>query len=401
MDIKIKIDRKSVIACLFFSLLVIANSTIADRCGIISACEGIAYLFLFTIILLRIHGKKVYLIHHFFIVFVLFSVGLGLQNMNFATKVKLLFTMWTIGFIVYMGGRVFNRIEVFRSTAYAILFISIMIMVLSVVLGINMIGISEDYASNYSSIAFNGGIVVKNFFASTMLSSFIGIYIFRVYGKKYKRDFITLIILLTFIMLSGSRGTWVLLAFFILIANSLKIAQICKDKRIRHILIGMLICFLLYMFYVFYNNYVVNSYTYSLRLKGFLNYWNLVKDNLYYLFFGYADHMYVSGIDYNIMFKTIFGKDSSTEIAYLNILIKSGLCGMIGFVIIFIDYFKQIKVLDEKTKNIGLAILFSLTLSGFVETYLVSIHLVYGVYCYFILSGLCEMNKLNNKAMEE
>ena len=89
------------------------------------------------------------------------------------------------------------------------------------------------------------------------------------------------------------------------------------------------------------------------------------------------------------------GYDGSLEMAWLNILIKSGLLGVLAYAFIFIRMFKLAVKANDKVISVGImAITITLLASSLVEAYIQSIHCIYGMMSYMAVNGLygCDLN---------
>ena len=87
--------------------------------------------------------------------------------------------------------------------------------------------------------------------------------------------------------------------------------------------------------------------------------------------------------------RSTVGFDGSLEMAWLNILIKSGILGIISYIIIFVRMFWLQQKVKNKVISVGiLAILITLLGSSLVEAYIQSIHCIYAVMSYLVINSL-------------
>ena len=113
--------------------------------------------------------------------------------------------------------------------------------------------------------------------------------------------------------------------------------------------------------------------------------------------FGIASQLYDQNLNYVLQFRSIFGYDGTMEFALLDILVKNGILGLSGFVIIFVRNIKMaLQANNWEYKTACIAIMVMLLVSSLVETYIQSIHSPVGIYCYLAvggLAGLCNKEK--------
>lgn len=81
------------------------------------------------------------------------------------------------------------------------------------------------------SFGFNGGLQHKNYFGVTMVCCFIAYYLSNRYSKKASNSLILMVVTLTLLLASNSRGSWMLLGVFLILKNFDKFKIISKRQR--------------------------------------------------------------------------------------------------------------------------------------------------------------------------
>lgn len=330
------------------------------------------------------------------VVAVLFSIGLMFQNLSASKTVLLLFTMYFIVLASLMADNYLNSLSLIRLASIAVFVGSIF------VIGLTIFNEGDLVEKGYGLFpyGFNGGVVYKNYFGGNMLCVIIGILL---YGQCYSFKHFDVIVLLCAglgLLFSGSQGAMLLLGFFVGAVFILKRFQV-QTPVVRQLKILFIPIFLL-CFVLAFSIIALNSETYLYRFRGFLNYLTTFGSDLEIMLLGNASMAYADGASYVINVRQATGFDGSLEFAYLDILIKNGIIGLVGFIVIFLRYFFSFKQSSSKLKPFAIALLLTLLLSGMVETYIQSVHAVFGVYCYLVLSGLCgNMNEGFDKRQQK
>ncbi len=327
--------------------------------------------------------KRKYLNRNVFILSILFAVGILVQSLTWLTKFSLIFTMIVIVFsaIIFEGFLV--SFKDIRNLSYAILYGVVVSFVLAIGTGTGLFDGSE------GTLGFNGGILFKNYFGSDVLAVFIGLFLNAKYGCKYRFDKYVMVICVILIFLSMSKGA-IMLFFFFLFAFSLdKVRKIKRGQRNKILFIIVIVVMISSVF--FYVNYAMNIDTYMYRIRGLLNYLDYYEEHIYYMIFGSAEMAYEKDVPYVDAIRSTVGWDGTLEFAWLNILIKNGLLGVVGYIIIFVRAYNVMffKTNDWSLRTPYFAITTICMLSSFVEPYIQSIHAVFGVYCYLIMASLC------------
>lgn len=228
-------------------------------------------------------------------------------------------------------------------------------------------------------ILYVSGFQVKNYCGGIWMLLFVLNYIYfkRTNRINTKRSVYTLCAISIFLILSGSKGACVLCVLFVLGVNYNKIVSLKKEqKKVFGVIFGAI---LILMAIYLYNNILINIKTYAYRMRGFQNLLDYMLDDSKRLMFGISDIAYAdNGNTYVNNIRSFLGWEASVEMAHVNILIKNGLLGVFPYIMIYKSYISEKKYLNSVDKSILLALIILMLISGFVETYIVSIHYVVG-----------------------
>ena len=387
---KRSISLKSISIFVSLFLLTISSSLFIKNEGLTDSIEKVTFAILLSSLVISYLSaqssyKKKYLNRALFIIFVLFSIGIISQNLLVSRKLILLLTVYAILLASIFGEKYLNSINLLRLASYSIFWGSILVYLLAI---FNELKTTGSTAGILGSIfSFNGGVVFKNYFGGNMLSIFIGIYISRQCGKKCFSDIILLVLTVLGIVISGSFGSYLLLIVFFCMMQAKYFKKLQKLKRdifiFFLILLGITVC------WYFYQEIALNISTYQYRVKGVINYYNYIIDRPFELWFGNDDLTVNTGSNYVSSFRRIFGYDGTMEFALLNIVIKNGLIGLIGYIYIFIRSFRiALKSSNWTYKTAMIAIIVTMVASALVETYIQTIHAVFGIFGYLAIAGL-------------
>ena len=389
---------KNVIILVTFIFLTIFNSNFFIKNKLNTYFEIFSYLMLCCEVMYFLVKEKDdetnKTIIRFLVVFFLLSIGIMIQiGLPFNTKIRLLFTSFVIACVTTCSKKLLGSHGLIRMSAYGIMIGIAISSFLSLIAGIPLQDVVKEGIFN---IGFNGGIQYKNFFATTVLASFMGLYIYRKSEKKSVMDNVMMIIQVLLIFLSSSRGTMILLCFFFAFSNCGKFFKkynkaIHSNTKIKTVTITLTMVIIALTLCVGLH-YVKNSSTYMYRARGVYNYVDFYKNDPYHLIFGDSKSAFEDPkVNYvwNIR-KHLKKYDGSYEMGFINVLIKNGIVGLIGYLLIFVFYFK--KFFQRREKNIFIiSLLVTLLFSSLVESYVCNIHAIFGVFCYILINSLLFM----------
>ena len=337
--------------------------------------------------------NKKYVLKNLFLTTFLLCIGIILQHFAIKRMLILLFTMFAIISTACMSDKFIKKATDFRSIAYGIVGGSISCAVLSLVNGIPLFGISDEGVFGIY-VCYNGGIQDKNV-ATIMLAVIISLIICNVVGNnKRKSDLIIISLSFVIILASISRGAWIHTAFFLCILKYKSITKMDKKTRIFAAIIvgGAVLALSVFLF----KNVFSNSRTYMYRVRGWTNYIRMFGNDKRIMLIGNGKIAYDQGEDYTRAIRSVTGWDGTLEIAWLNILIKNGLIGIVGFIILFWRALKEaFKCEDKNIKRIYLAVTLTLIITSFVATYISNSRQLLGIFSYLVMSYF--KGKINQK----
>lgn len=394
-------------------LLIVSNARFLSNIGVQSLFEYGAYLILLiavavSLVLQKAPAKALWRdIKVFFLVSVLFSVGLAVQGLPVLTTLRLIATMLVISFVAIMGGNYLCTMGAVRSASYGIFAGTVVTTKIALISGTELL---ETAYEGWIPFGFTGGVLYKNFYAVFLLGSFMGLFFYYRYEKRSRFDLIMMAVQLVLILLSNARSTYLFLLLFLMIMFAPRLLRPVMKWRIVQKAIGFwkackrprkiaVICGIgvLFVLGVILANYVLVtvSATYAFRARGLGIYLNHVKGDWFHLIFGNAKLAWGDpSVDYVTALRGVLGWNTSYEIAFVNILVKNGLLGMLGFVLLFayigVTVWKQG---DNDSRLMCFAVMAVLLLSAFVESFVSNIHGIFGVYCYLLMSGICGMSR--------
>lgn len=385
MNIKL---NKSFVFGLSLYLMVVGNGAfVIKKFDFKIEYIGLILLIFTELLCLDFKNLRLSKIFKFLLTFIFLVIGpLTLLN-DLSTKISMVITSICITFLSFYSGNILyktsNLLLAYKSLLLGCL-TNIIIGFFSGTLGLK---IGFDYSS--FGMVFLSGFLIKNYCGGIWLVSFIIYYIYCSSMNTLNKKSNLLIFFLNtiLIIISGSSGALILLFVFLFLTNLKKFISI--QKKQRFITCSILITCSVIGFIFIYNFILPKVPTYAYRIRGLNSIIEIFKLDSYKMAFGLSDIAYESSsLDYTINMRNYLGWDSSVEMAYSNILIKYGIFGILGFLIIFYRFFSSVKFLDSNKKYMLLSILFVTLLSGFVETYFVSIHYVVGPVLYCLINGL-------------
>lgn len=362
--------------------------------------EYVGYLFLLVTFALERKSIQNFFLNglRFTLIMFLFCICLAFQSITITTKVSIALSMFLLTFLTGFSGSIISGNKKIKVVADAILMGCICTGVIGLFTG--TLGLSWDPYHSYVGILFYCGFRVKNYCGGIWLLLFMLYYIFylRLNVLNRIRNRCRLLLITFLMIISGSKGVLVLYIIFVMCINTELIKRMKKAQRKLAILIVVSIS-LLFSAYMM-SEILPDIRTYAYRINGVTAYLNKVMENKKFLLWGLSEIAYQgSGADYATNMRNYFGWDASVEIAYLNILIKNGLLGFVAYILIYSRFIKSIKKRNFQEKQIIVSLIIVALISGFVETYMVTIHIIFGPAIYCLINGLIDYGrtpKVNN-----
>lgn len=385
----LKIRKRDIIPFFSFLLITLGNGVyISNKYG--DMFEYLGVLFLSVLSLFSLRKIKIKDCFKILIFVLILSLGCFVFDNTSKTRFMIISTSIIISILSTCSGSIINsnkRIKLVITSIFTGIIINTIIGFITGSVGITI-------HDGIIGILFLCGFSVKNYCGGIWMVLFILNYTFYMRENKLnsRKCIYALIINIIFLILSGSKGACILCIIFIFAVNYSKFVNLkLSQKRLFSFII--LICSIVFGVYV-YKNILINIDTYAFRMRGFENLLNYLLSDFRRFIFGMSDIAYANNnrtYVYNI--RNFLGWESSVEMAYVNILIKNGIIGYIPYICIFKKYLKNIKNLKKTDRYLLFALIIMMLVSGFVETYIVSIHYVVGPVLYCLLNGLIEQNE--------
>lgn len=394
-----KINIRSFWIFTSFFLLTIGNSAYLEskNLGNVTMYFGYAVLLSFLGFNFAKYVKgerKVYLLFLFVVVLTLFSIGILRQDLVLGTKIRLILTMVVLSSVGLLSEYFFISIDEVRKASYAIFYAIICATLLSILFKLSLVTMAVE---GFGSWGINGGLSHKNYFAADMVVSFAGIYLYHLKFGSRTLDRIVMLIQLFLILLSNSRGGYIIFISFIAVTILFNVKTVSKIQKV--LLGGIISLGIIFMMYVIYSKVVLSSGSYSIRIQGLKNYWNMFSGDSFHLWNGNAEMAFRDPTKtYEDNVRSITGWNGTTELSILSVLIKNGLYGCIGYMLIFLEkvrgfFFTK----DSFCKLIFITSFVPLLISGLLENYIVNIQIVFGIFCYVTMTSAYSMSIENSK----
>lgn len=320
----------------------------------------------------------------------LLSIGIVVQDLNIGKKIVLIASVLILTLIATTSKHIINDFKCVYACSIGI-FIGI-VSTFFVSLFFPSVQILQN---EISFIGFTAGMEHKNYFAAAVLASFIGLYIYYSNVKKTKALIIVMCIEAFFLLVSSSKGAVLLVAIFLVCANMYRVnVRNIINKINIYWKIGIIVAALFIMIIGIMNISKIQNYNY--RIQGMKNMLSVLTNEPKQFLFGISSIAHRSD-DYVNNVRSYLGWNGTVEMSLTAIMIKGGIIALIGHVLIFVMYVKNILVCQNKKIKYAIsALLITFLVSGLVETYIMNVKLVYCVFSYCVLCGLSEFGKANN-----
>lgn len=233
--------------------------------------------------------------------------------------------------------------------------------------------------------ALTAGLGHKNSSSICLLASFMAIALYYKFSYKKRSDFMVMLLLVILIIAGASRASWLLMLIFVALLNQDILKRIKTGSRF--IFYVLLTGFIIFCGYVFVSMIALESESYGVRLMGLYSYLFQYGDDYSVMLLGHGDILYNDAYgDYDHRIWRLLGGVGTFEIAYIDMLAKNGILGIIGYIYIYfypILIGMKAKVLLHKVALISLSTV--AVVSGTVDVF---ITLVTSPYTVFLLCGL-------------
>ena len=370
---------------LFFSffLITVSQSAYLEQTGLNTYIEyfGLFLLLLGCFFWNKRHGFKEIKRHFIFgfVLLLLFSAGLIVQGLLPGTKIRLLVSMVLLFVFALSGNSLFQYRSCLPVIGWSVLAGSFACFGLALIVGDSFYVQSVEGFSIGFDLSF--GMQFKNLFGYTILVSCVALFLAYRHSKNAVHLFGGLLSTVL-LLLSNCRGGIVLLAFFFIIGVVRFIPSLGKKGRIIFWIVlftavGLGMGFLFGRF----------SATFGYRTRGLINYLSYVQGDYFHLIFGNAEMAFSeTGLSYAENVRSVIGWDGTVELVILNVLIKNGLLGLLGFGMIIFRFLSKGSLMRGTEKIEYFSIFLPFFASIFMEAYFANINMVYTVFNYSILN---------------
>lgn len=401
--------RKEMLFLSFF-LLALGNSTyfisvginrFVEYAGLLVLLLAIAENYLFH--LSRSLQEKVAV--RAILLTILFCLGLAVQELRLLKKLELIVSMLIIVFLMVVSERYIRSFVHIRWASLGILAGCAGCTVIALLTGT---GVATVALEGLGGFGFNAGMEHKNFFAYAVFASFTGQYLYWQQNRKNKLDIAILVLQLLLMIVSNSRSVYIVLVVFFAAVNAERLLSLAKTllekipEKIRKkcLIVGGIVGAVAVIAAVIV--VLPKSETYMYRIRGLTNFFKAYSTDAFHMIFGAADMAFGNPeVSYSDNVRATIGWDGSVEMALLNMLIKNGILGVIGYVAVLSRPVATImKSKSWDWRIMLLLVIAPMLVSTLAETFVTNVHLVYGPYCYVVLTGLCGMYKARRKKEE-
>ncbi|SUN18042.1 oligosaccharide repeat unit polymerase Wzy [Streptococcus agalactiae] len=342
---------------LFFSSLsfmgiVLGGSQVFNNFAIDSSLKYLSYFILFLCIIVKLLRNPLTIIFSRLVYFIcisfLFIIGIYLQDLPLHRIIYLSFSMIIISGLATLTVSLFDNVKDLRRVSYYIFYGVLLSTILGIFYQVPMFTVAVE-GVGATSLGFNGGMLHKNFYAITILTSYILLFISRKYGVRHNIDSYVLWFEFFLILISNSRTVYLILIIFYCINNWKLLLRINKKQRILVFIPAIFISLIIAI--IFFEYLTNNSDSYTYRVQGIINFFNYYQSDYFHLLFGDAQLAFggtTQNYTYNI--RSVIGWNGTVEMPLLSIMIKNGFIGLLGYTVVLLSFFKNIK----KIKNINI-----------------------------------------------
>lgn len=370
-----------------FFLITVGNAQYLSLNSWGANLQYLGYLILLIKIFVNFYKydrNKIKLLSYYFIIVFLFNIGIVIQYMDMSTKIRLSMTTIVIATVSILSKNLLRNYTIINVACMAILTAIIFTTMLSLVTHTSLTNIAVEGIG--SSFGFNGGLQHKNALGEDALISFIGLYFCKGKTKYQKINKILMLISILLVIFSNARECYIWLGIFVLYELIYNLRFVSKTQKNIFVLLSGLI--VVVMGLLLFRHILNNSGSYGMRIQGLINYLNIYGNNRFVMLFGNAPMAWRnSGLSYEENIRSVTGWNGTVELALLNILVKNGLIGLLGYIIIFFNYIKgYVKMHSCKDKEYGVLIIIIMLTSTLVQSSVVGIQSIFGIFGYLLIS---------------
>ena len=372
---------------LSFFLITAGNAQYLSLSNWGANLQYLGYLILLTKIFINFYKydkEKIKLVSYYFIVVFLFNIGIVIQNMDLGAKVRLVMTTVVIATVAILSQNLLRNYTAINIACMAILMAIMFTTILSVVTHTSLTNIAVEGIG--SSFGFNGGLQHKNALGEDALISLIGLYFCKGKTKYKKINRYLMLICVLLIILSNARECYIWFGIFVLYELIYNLKFVSKVQKSVFVLVSGTLVITIGIF--LFRHILANSGSYGMRTQGLINYLNMYSNNRFVMLFGNAPMAWRnSGLSYEENIRSVTGWNGTVELALLNILVKNGVIGLIGYILIFFNYIKDFtNMYSCKEKKYGFLVIIIMLTSTLVQSSVVGIQSIFGIFGYLLIN---------------
>lgn len=376
-------------------LIVLGTSSFFLSINLAQYFQYLGYFILLICIILSFYKKsknKSDIMIMYFPVFILFNIGILLQDLNNGTKLRLVFTMVVIETLALLSENLLDSYLKINIVCLSIFIAVLFTTIVAIITHMSLTSLAVEGIGG-SSQGFNGGLNHKNSFGEDMLISLIGLVFCKGKTKFNKLNSLIIVAEILLIIISNARECYVWLIILLLYKFIYNLKFVNNIQKGLFIFVSLL--FVIVIAINFYNYINNSSGSYGIRVQGLMNYLNMYSSDQFHMWFGNASMAFRdSGLSYEDNIRSVTGWNGTVELALLNILVKNGILGLIGYIWIFLVYIKKWICLKSSIfKEYAGAILILLLTSTLVQTSIVSIQALFGMVGYIFFLSFYNMGK--------
>lgn len=373
-----------------FFLLTIKDSTVLISCGLQDIVE---YIALFLLLVGAIHSfcsnrmaRRRQSVVFFFCIVILFSVGLIPQDLNLQKKLVLILSGIMLAILAIFPNSQIKKYVVIKTIAQAIVCGCVVTTLLALVA--NRVVFEPVNGGGLFELAFTAGQQTKNYVAYEAFAAIIAMSLYMG-SKEVKRsviDYFFLGLAIGIMIFANSKSVYLILIIFF----GIKYICGCRAYYRTPLVLGVVIILFAVVFSGVLFDVLLQSPTYMIRVTGVTNYLQMYSSDSYHMFFGNAEMAFRdSGYNYVQNIRSVTGWDGTAEIAWLDILVKNGLFGVLAYVLIFGRYLiAAVKINSNYQRSFVVALLVMFFATTFIESYVCTLHTLFGPFCYILLASL-------------
>ena len=344
----------------------------------------------------RFQGRSLrFSLAEFLIILALLSAGIFLGQMSVALKIRLFLTQLVLATAMVYGKLFLREIEDARILGYGLFGGLLVVFLGSLLFGADFYSNVDEGATSILSSGFNGGMLHKNYFAITLFISIVCLHINWLLRKRHFIDLIVIGFELFLLLLSHARSSWILLAIYTVTCAVYVLLKRRKEMAFRKYAAAFIVVMVAgaITYAVLYSLFFARSMTYMARVNGLNNWIEYTKSNPIEYIIGNASVFFGSAESYYDHFRTITGYSGAVDMALVNILIKSGILGIMAYLIVLsIPILKAANASNKEMLFVSFSVAAPLVASTLSENVASTISLPYVISAFFLL-GLSQQGK--------